>query len=285
MNTNVCFVTDTGADFPREVENIIRVPLHFMFGDKSYEDESLTDQKFELMSALEWPKTSGPSAGEFKKAFERALEMGYRNILCLPISIKLSGSHDTALLAASDLTDHKDVQIGVVDTKSLTLGVGYLVEMLVGMLEKPGITLQELVKAATNFHNNEHIYIALNTLENLFKGGRATRTQKQLSSLLKIKPILTLDSEGNLDAISKIRTFSKALSRVIEYVLQKPNIKKAGVMYSDNKKLAETFAANLAEVLKVNGISLKVPDIPVVQVCRALRVHAGSNAVGVCVVN
>lgn len=283
MNRNVCIVTDTGADFPKTFKNVIKVPLHFIFGEKSYDDDNITNEEFDSKSALNWPTTSAPSNGEYALAYERAYELGFDRILCLPITRRLSVSYESAI-AALDMVIHSNMHVEVIDTRSLTLGIGYLTEMLLEMIKGPSYSFQDLVKAASEFHKHETIFIALNTLENLEKGGRASHVQGLASRILNIKPILTVDDEGNLKVLEKVRTFSKTLDSVIEKVLLIPSIKKVGVMYSDNKGLAFSFSARLIEALNRKGVSISLFGVPVVQVCRALYVHAGRNAIGVCVI-
>ena len=174
---------DEVADFDIEV-----VPLSIRFGDDEYTDrEQLSvDRFYELLASSDTlPETAAPSPGRFAESFQRHLDAGATAIVCINISAALSATMQSAVTAA----DSMDADIRVVDSTSITVGLGSIV-IAAAEAAKNGASADEVVAIAESMSARTHVFGALDTLENLQKGGRiggggaAARPPSPIASLL-----------------------------------------------------------------------------------------------------
>jgi DegV family protein with EDD domain len=238
--SNVRIVTDSTADIPPALAaelGITVVPLQVHFGNQSYRDGvDITPSEFyqRLRVSSELPKTSQPSVGAFEEAYER-LCAETDEILSIHISSSLSGTYGAALLARDSVRNRCTVE--VLDSRLVSLGLG-IVAMDCARLAKKGMGLRELTHHAKRMCPNVHITFMVETLEYLQRGGRIGRAQAFLGSLVNIKPLLKIE-EGEVRPVEKVRTRSKALDRLVEFVELFPKIEQLGLIYSTTPEDAE----------------------------------------------
>lgn len=221
--SQVRIVTDSTADIPLEVRKqlgIEMVPLKVLFGAESYLDgvEIGPDDFFaKLASASSLPTTSQPSPVEFLETYKGIVESGGTTIISIHLSSALSGTYQSAHLAKSMIEDTADVT--VIDSYSASYGIGMLV-VAAAEAAKQGKSKEEILALIEEIKQSRRLYFLVDTLEFLQKGGRIGKASALVGSLLNIKPILSINEEGLVYSVDKVRGQKKAMARIIELLQQ-----------------------------------------------------------------
>jgi DegV family protein with EDD domain len=209
-------VTDSTAYLPEAMvrqHDIRVVPLYVHFGEEGFKEGiDLSDEEFyaRLKKAPALPTTSQPSAGEFHQVFEELVQAGHE-IVTLTISSKLSGTWNSAM-AAKEMLPEADISI--VDTYSTAVGLHLMVNAALEAVAA-GATRQEVVERIEQIKQEMHLWFVVDTLEYLAKGGRIGNARAFMGTLLKVKPILSLQ-DGAIEPCEQVRSKRKAQARMIE---------------------------------------------------------------------
>lgn len=215
----VRIVTDSACDIdPKilEAKGISVVPLTVHFGPESYRDGyEMRGRAFydKLRTSEHHPRTSQPSPGDFQKAFEELTADGSA-VVAILLSSPLSGTYQAATIAAQALEGR---QIAVVDSRAASIGYGLMVVEAQDMAER-GASFEQVRDAAFKMASTHATIFSVDTLDYLLKNGRIGRAQHFVGSLLNMKPILTLDKEGYVSAVERVRGSSKVIPRMVELV-------------------------------------------------------------------
>ena len=222
----VAVVADTTAYLPTEVaerHGITLVPLYVVFGsDRTERESDIKDFPAffeELRSADSVPTTSQPSVGDFIAAYEPLLEDG-RDVVSIHLSAGLSGTADAARQAAEQLErDGKGGErVRVVDSATAAGGLGLLA--LVGThAAARGADVDTVAERVKEARSHYKMWFALDTLEFLRRGGRIGAASAWIGSTLKVKPILTVESE--LAPVERVRTSARMFERMVDYARQR----------------------------------------------------------------
>ena len=271
----VHIVTDSACDLSDQLvkeHNIVVVPLTIRFGEEELEDRR------QLSPAEFWercrgkgalPQTAAPSPGAFVAAFQQAVDEGADGVLCLTISSKVSGTYASAVTAADTFTS---APVRVVDTYSLTLGLGLLV-FAAAEDAAAGMGLDDLVAASEDRSGRTRIYGVIGGLEHLQRGGRIGGARALVGSLLNIKPVIQL-KDGEVAEESKQRTRARALAYLTEKVKADAPVERIAV--------ADGACDDFTDVLaSMEEIATDHPLLPV-ELGPVVGTHAGPNTVGVC---
>lgn len=208
----VRIVTDSACDLPDELveaHGIEIVPLNIRFGDEEYVDRFELDVAsfYDKLAGHEvLPETSAPAPGRFAEAFEKQAAAGADTVICINLASGLSATMESAQQAAKSV----DVDVRVVDTLSVSGAIG-LACVEAAEAAEAGQSADDIVAMLEEKAPRTRIYGALNTLENLKKGGRIGNAQALLGNMLAIKPILAIYN-GSVEEASKQRTRKKALA-------------------------------------------------------------------------
>lgn len=273
----VQIITDSAADFePKELEalGITCIPLTVMFGETEYQENvNLTKTQFyELLSAAKaLPKTAQASPQILIDLFENAVKNGDEAIyICL--SSALSGTYQSAMMAAEMIGSDA---CHVVDSLNGTGGQRMVVEYAV-KLRSEGKSASEIVAALEQYRDRIALYACMDTLENLYMGGRISHTVYTLGTLTNIKPIITVDLEGRVQVPAKAIGMRKGMDWLCKQVAKHPQDKAFPfyVMYTSNRDSAVILAE------KFRSMGILVPDSQIIQVGAAIGTHVGPNAVG-----
>lgn len=206
---NTALVLDSTADFPDaqiRFPNMRVVPLYVRFGERSFRDYvELDPHGFygRLKTASELPTTSQPTPQDFLSTYSALDE--YERIYSLHISARLSGTFQSASLAAEELGGDR---IRLVDTESASVGIGMLALAIQDLLER-GTTDEEIDALVADYRKRAGILFTVDTLEFLAKGGRIGRAKALMGSLLNVKPILAIE-EGEVVPVTRARGRAKA---------------------------------------------------------------------------
>jgi DegV family protein with EDD domain len=220
----VAIVTDSASDLTaaEAAERGIRIiPLYVRFGDQEFRagvDLSL-DEFWARMLAPDapFPTTAAASPGDFKALFEEVFASGADAIVCVTVGSKLSATFKSAEVAVQSLPGR---EIHVVDSASASMGVGILA-LLGADLAAEGRSAAEIAEVLRSRARDLQIYVALDTLEYLRKGGRISPARAAIGTFLSVKPIITF-VDGEVATADRVRTRAKARQRVIELLTAKP---------------------------------------------------------------
>ncbi|MNM49040.1 DegV domain-containing protein [compost metagenome] len=217
-------VADSTADVPQEMVKeygIHIVPMRLSFGDQSYiEGVDITVEEFydKLTKSRDLPTTSQTSPSQYVDIYRDLLQKNPGSpIISIHISSGMSGTYQSALLAKTMLEEDLgvDVDITVIDSLCATYGFGLQV-VLAARLAKDGASAEEIRNEVERVGQSRRLYFLVDTLEYLQKGGRIRNAAAIIGTLLNIKPILSVDEEGVIYPVDKMRGRKKAVSRVIE---------------------------------------------------------------------
>lgn len=238
--SNVRIVTDSACDLPAEVAEelgIEIVPLSIRFGDEEFIDrEQLTVAEFwnRCVNATELPETAAPAPGQFESTYRRLAADGTTGIVVVSLSGALSATIQSAELAARSIEsdDSIDLDVRIVDSRTVTLGIG-TIALACARAAAAGGTIDEVEALATDLAQRTRVIGALDTLDNLKKGGRIGNAKALLATVLSIKPIIEV-VDGVVEEGGKQRTRSKALKHLIEKVkAYEGRIENLAVLHAD----------------------------------------------------
>ena len=216
------------------------------------------------------PQTAAPSPGKFADAFKKLAADGATGILMIGLSRELSATIQSAETGAKE--SGVNIPIQFVDSRSASMGEGINVIVAAQMLiDNPQITLDQLAQKITEWASRTRVFGALDTLENLKKGGRISGAKAFVASALSIKPIVEV-REGKIVEGGKERTRSKALAFLIDKVKTAGPITNLAVLHAQCSDL-DTFVAQLKTVYS--------GEIIVGEVGSVIGSHTGVGTMGV----
>lgn len=274
----IALVTDSTADLTTTMQkdfNAHVIPLKICFGQQEYFDGELTPEEFyqSLEVARELPRSSQPSPGDFIKLYDKLLKQ-HDKIVSIHLSSALSGTANAARLAAETLQKN----IYVVDSKTISLGIGLMVGEAARCIGE-GMHVSHVLERLQLVRNNLETFFTLDTLEYLHKGGRIGKVTSLLGSFLNIKPIVQVSNEGVYIPLGKARSQSKALEQIVRQIEQLSKGRKIKTL-----AVAHGAALDAADKLRIaleHTFKTKVTFFT--QVGAVIGVHTGPGTVGAAV--
>jgi DegV family protein with EDD domain len=268
-------VTDSTADLPdhlAESLGIAIVPAYVVIDDVAYrEGVDITRETFydRMQATARLPTTSQPTPQDFSQVLEPLVGAGHQ-VICVTLSKKLSGTYNSAVQAAADYTDGA---VSVVDSNSAS--AGHMLQVLAAAEDATSAdaTLESVLSAAQGRPQRCFMYFALDTLENLQKGGRIGRAQAFMGSLLKVKPILQV-LEGEVVPVDRPRNMRRALQRLEELVRSHGPATKMATAYTTDQGAATALSESLSDLAPADQVYN-------VQIGSAVGTHGGPGAVAV----
>jgi DegV family protein with EDD domain len=273
------FVIDSTAYLPNDyiMEHGIKVvPLKLNWDSETFRDNvDITAEAYykRLAKSNSIPTTSQPSSGDFLNSFKEAAN-GADSIIAVLISSGISGTVDSALLAKKEFSK---VPLEIVDSKVTAAGLALMVKAMVSTAEKTG-SVADVLKIGKNVFDSMGVYFVVDTLKYLHKGGRIGGASAFLGSALDLKPILYLSPDGKVEALEKVRTKKKAVSRLIDIAVEKTGGKKAyiGIMQANAIEGAQAIKSELEK-------RLDLAEIGIFELSPVLGTHAGPGTLGIAV--
>ena len=276
--SRVAFVTDSASDLdPAQAaaDGIRIVPLSVTFGNESFRAgvDLTTDQFWARMTAPDapFPKTAASSPGEFKAIYDEAFASGADAIVSIHVSGKLSGSIKSAEVAKGMLPDR---EIHIVDSQGASMAEGILCYMGIDMAAL-GVSPAEIARILSDRASDLRMYVSLETLEDLKKGGRISGAQAAIGTFLSVKPIIAVE-DGRVETADKPRTRSKSRERCIELICARP-IERIAILHT----MAPDVEEFRDEVVRRSGID--PATIMVTIVGPSVGPHLGPGCVGAAV--
>jgi len=276
----VRIVTDTSCDLPPQLDDELRrlgvvvIPFSFRFGLEESWDKSMTMQEFLARAKKVWPTTSVPSAGVFAQVFRSAIEAGDQ-VVCITITGNHSATYSTALAAGQQFPLG---QVTVVDSRTLSVGQGLLV-LAAARAAAAGASPTEIAGVIDAVRSRLHLYMMLDTVEYVVRGGRASRVAGLMASLLRIRPILTL-LDGELTMLDRARGKKAAEQKLID--LAKSHLPAESLTVAHIACEAEGRAL-LAELARQSGHPEN--EILLVETGMVIATHGGPGTLGIAVVS
>ena len=274
----VRIITDSAADFEhQELQElgVIQIPLVVTFGEQSYQDgvELNKEQFYEkLLGSDVFPQTAQPSPAVLQEIFTQAHEAGDEAVY-ITLSSGLSGTYQTARMICEDLEFEGCY---VLDGLNATGGQRMLVEQAC-RLRDAGKSGAEIVAQIESLRGRVRLYACLNTLENLYRGGRISHTVYKVGSMAQIKPIISIDPEGKVAVPGKAMGMRKGMDTLCKYLESHqpdPDF-PVYLMYTNQRSAAES----LGQRMEAHGYS--IPADRIIGVGAAIGTHIGPAACGV----
>jgi DegV family protein with EDD domain len=272
-------VTDSAADLEDDVVaelGITVVPLSIRFGDEEFIDRvTLSPQEFydKMAASPTLPETAAPSPGAFEEAFRAALDGGATGIVCVNLSGALSATIQSAQNAARAIAESSggEAPIRIIDSRSVTGGLGSQV-VAAARAARDGRSLDEVAALVEDMVGRTRVFGALDTLDNLKKGGRIGNAQAILGSLLSIKPLIEI-RDGVVHEAGKPRTRSKALRQLVDKLREAGEVENVNVLHGLAPDVDELLAL-VAEVVPRDQITVGI-------IGATIGTHGGPRVAGV----
>lgn len=272
-------VTDSTSDVPPDLAaelGISVVPAQVIFGETTYQDGvDLSAQSFydKMAQSPELPRTSQPPVQAFVETYRRLLDReGCQAIFSIHLARTLSGTLNAAWAAAQSLPDPSRIEI--VDSGQVSMALGWAV-VTAARVAKSGATRAQVGAAVQRALPRLRTVAMIDTLENLYKGGRIRLFSAALGTVLQIKPLVSLQA-GEISVWSKVRTRSRALNALVARIQEFGPVEEIAVLHAGVPDLVQVLAGRLRETLPGQ-------EMRVMPAGSALVSHLGLGAVGACV--
>ncbi len=269
---DIAIVTDSTADISPELalENEIHiVPAILVVNGKSMED-GINISRDELYSQLPTmkisPTTAAPSIGTFQQAYKALLQKGASQILSIHVSSTLSSMYTTAVTAAKAIGK----QVQVIDSRQVTLGMGYQV-LAAAQAARAGLSVTETLKIVTDIRNRIHLVAMLDTLEYAYRSGRISWARSNLSNLLQIKPFLGVQ-DGKVIRMGEARTRQRGIERLCKLLADLGTLEHLAVLHTNAEADAVQIMERFRSGVKNNPFVINVTSL--------IGVHVGPNGLG-----
>ena len=268
----IAYVTDTGIGENLDYfasEDVFVLPLQISCEDKSWQDmeEFSKDDCTAELKENKVLKTSMPSLGRIEECFDTIKAQGYEAIVAVPICSGLSGTINALRLAA----EHAELPIYIVDTHVTAIVQSYLLTKIREWINdaQPKEVIEAKIKKVVDSCNT---LLVPYDLDHLKRGGRLTPIAAALAGFLKIKPILEINqrTQGRIDAKEKVRTFSKAMDRVLA-IMKEDGVKEGYFVtfaHVDDEETAELYRQKAESMFP--GIKSQTWRL-----CNVVSVHTG----------
>lgn len=273
-------VTDSTADIPEKIAaeyGIEIVPLNVHFGEEVFKDGvDIWSEEFynKLRNEPILPNTSQPSPGDFLKAYQKIAKPG-DTIISIHISREMSGTADSAQLAAEMMGP--DYRIQIVDSRQVTLSLGVLV-IAAAKAVKNGVSAETVMANLTKWKSEVRIFFTLKSLEHLHRTGRIGKASILMGGLLNIKPILSIE-EGLIVPLEKVRgNFQKVAEILVNKVIKRYGNQRlnVGIIHTELQE-------DLSVLEKLAKQKLNIEEMVVNLAGAIVGTHVGPNAIGIIV--
>jgi DegV family protein with EDD domain len=274
--TGVHIVTDSSCDLSEAettTNGIGVVPLNIRFGNDEYidrEELSVNDFYAKMATTGLLPETSAPSPGRFEQAFRGAAAVGASAVVCINLSGELSATVQSARNAATAVNG--DIDVRVIDSRSLTGGLGTMV-LEAALAARDGADADTVVALVESMIARTEIYAALDTLENLKKGGRIGSAKALVGSMLSVKPIIRI-VDGAVDEAGKQRTRKRALEWLRDQLFAEGTVEKLSILNGEAPDI-DLFLDMIAERYPREQVRLG-------KIGAVIGTHGGPGVIGMC---
>ncbi len=273
-SSHVRIAADSVCDLPASLAarlGVHVIPTYINIGDRSIADDgaSLDRGQFyrDLPLMTQQPTTAAPSPGDAEAFYREILADGADHIISLHVPAKLSGTLNAMRLGAAFAAD----QITLVDSLQLTFGIGLQVWVAAEMAAE-GESPATILGALERVRRHSKVYAIIDTLEYLRRSGRVNALVSSFGSLLRIKPIITVQ-DGDISSIARLRTWKRAEERLRELTREQAPLERLAILHIANRAGAEHFLESIDDIAP--------SDTLVLETSPTLGAHVGPGSVGV----
>lgn len=268
-------VTDSTADLTNEeIEqyDIEVVPLTISINGEIFIDRvNITPLEFmkKMKESAELPKSSQPSSGAFLEVYDRFGSEGFD-----VISIHMTGGMSGTVNSAESAAKMTETNVTVIDSRFISRALSFQV-LEAAKMAKEGRSMEEIVEKLNNIRKHTRLFVVVDTLDNLVKGGRIGKGRAILGSLLNIKPIASLEN-GEYTPVGKVRSHAQVAKYLAKHFfedLQGKTIKGIGLVHADGHGLALKVKQAIEEHIEYEPINLQ-DTTPIIST------HTGPGAIG-----
>lgn len=271
-------VTDSTSYIPKkylEKYDISVISLNILLKNTNRRETSISNQTFykEMEEAKEFAVSSQPTPEEFYDVFDKIAKNG-DDIIGIFISSEMSGTYSTANLVKNMILEKYDINIEIIDSRTNCMQMGFIV-LEAAQYAKLGKSMNEILDIIKNTIKNSRFVFSPSVLDYLKKGGRIGSASALIGNLFQIKPILTVNN-GKTDVLAKVRTKKKAVSTMIDILMNDLKEKELGGVIVHHINCEEdglTLAKNLEEKL---NMKVDIQDIGPV-----IGSHVGPGSIGI----
>ena len=276
--TKYKIVTDSTSDLPPsflQQHDIHVIPLNITIDQTSYTDQlDITSDEFlKRLEAGADTKTSQPAIGQFIETYDNLGADGSK-IISIHMTSQLSGTYQTAVQASH----MSDSDVTVVDSQSISFGLGYQIKHLIEWTRQ-GLTVDEILKKIRHLQDNTKLFVVIGQLSQLIKGGRISKTKGLIGNMIKIKPIGTL-IDGRLEMIHNSRTQKSViqfLKKEVHQFIEGHQLKSIGIAHANIIEFVDKIKAQFKEEFQFD-------DFDVNTTTPVISNHTGQGAIGFVVV-
>jgi DegV family protein with EDD domain len=256
--SKIKIVTDSTLDMSQEMIeklDIVVVPLSVTINGETYLDRvELDPAEFivNMRKSSELPKSSQPSAGSFLEVYDRLGEEGYE-VLSIHMTGKMSGTVRSAESAAH-MTKTK---VTVIDSSFISKALAFQVKEA-SELAKQGKSMEDILKRLDTVRNHTKLYIMVDTLENLVKGGRIGKGKAFIGSLLNIKPIASLEG-AEYTPVTKVRSHSQVVKYLTKHFaedIKGKTIRGVGIVHAEAYELSLKIKESIIDLTGYENIEI-----------------------------
>ena len=271
-HSSTAIIIDSGGDLPEEIlddYNIHMIPVRLNFGDTHYVDKvSLSPSEFwdELDNNPIHPQTSQPSPGDFRRQY-KFLSNHYESAVSIHIPARSSGTFQSALTASKAIPKFP---IKVVDSYNASIGLG-LIALSVAEAVKADKNIDEIFSTVDKAVKNTSVFLGLETLDNVVKGGRISKKIKKIANLFRLNPVLSFDSSGTLKATGVTfgnKNKANKFRKFVEKKIPSNTGVRIGIAHAKMEEYALRWADDLKKIYGSNNVIIA-------EMGPALAVHAG----------
>ncbi|MEM6280801.1 MAG: DegV family protein [Chloroflexota bacterium] len=273
-------VTDNGIDIsPQQLEglDVEIVALTITMGDDHYKGgvDIQSEEFYRILRSSDiFPVTSQPSPADFRERFLKIAETD-KDIVSIHMSSKISGTYNSARLAAEELNASGQANVTVIDSKQASGALGWIVEAA-ARAAKAGWSHEQIVELINKIGPSCNLMFSPDTVKYLVHGGRVSHIRGMAASVLNIKPILEVQfGSGTIESVSTVRTMKKALAKQVDLIEDRYNANtkmRVQIEHADNTEMA----AYLKEQM---GNRFDCTFLPTTSVTPLIGAHTGPGVV------
>lgn len=270
-------LTDSTCDLPASYftkYDIGVVPINIQFGNESFQEGVTIDQttfykKVDTLGIV--PQTSQPSVGQFAEVYRRYAQQGYDTIISLHVTGKLSGTMNSAMLAAQEV--EKEIRVVPYDSLAGSAALGYMCVDAV-QLARAGKSVEEIIATLDRKRPHVRIFLTLATTKYARMSGRISHLQGFIATLLNVKPLISLQ-DGMLLPSGRVRSRQAALAQLLELTKEAAGdqLVRFAVIHGEARAEAEALLEQGKRILHCT-------DAFIDDVAISLAVHFGPGVVG-----
>ncbi len=280
----IALVTDSTCDLPQEIIDkyqIHVVPLNLHFGENQYLDKVTLkpDQFFDLIDKEDnFPTTSQPSEQQFQNLYS-LLSTHYESVIAVHISGKFSGTWQNSSQAAKKISEESGKKISVLDSLHVSGSLGLLTLKVARAIEE-GISHEEITGHFPAWRQNARVYVSVKNLKYMVRGGRVSAKRGLIARMLNVKPIVSVDQEGNSALFDKAFSQRGNMKKVLGHVsgfLQNRKLQDYLILHAEGDEMAELYSKKLTE------LTGKKP-LAIMNISTAIGVSAGKGTAAVALI-